>query len=131
MHYTQINISLSIFASFSLSIYSTTTTQKAPKLPCKTTPNFRSHNDLPQLPDSLHRLVEEKSHRPPDYLSGHAHEDGKWENRDDYVQEVDLVRGICGAHGGHETVEEGGVHRTRGRGLRGEVGKRVDGVSTE
>ena len=27
----------------------------------------------PQLPDSLHRLVKEQSHRPPDSLSGHAY----------------------------------------------------------
>ena len=30
----------------------------------------------PQLPDSLHRLAKEQSHRPADFLSGHAYEDG-------------------------------------------------------
>ena len=30
-----------------------------------------------QLPDSLHRLAKEQSHRPPDFLSGHADQDGK------------------------------------------------------
>ena len=34
----------------------------------------RAHH---QLPDSLHWLVKEQWHRPPDFLSGHAHEDGK------------------------------------------------------
>ena len=31
----------------------------------------------PQLPDSLHRLAKELSRRPPDFLSGHAYQDGK------------------------------------------------------
>ena len=31
----------------------------------------------PQLPDSLHRLVNEHSRRPPYFLSGHAYQDGK------------------------------------------------------
>ena len=31
----------------------------------------------PQLPDSLHRLAKEQSRRPPDFLSGHAYQDGK------------------------------------------------------
>ena len=31
----------------------------------------------PQLPDLLHRLAKAQSHRPPDFLSGHPHEDGK------------------------------------------------------
>ena len=30
-----------------------------------------------QLPSSLHRLAKEHLQRPPDFLSGHAHEDGK------------------------------------------------------
>ena len=50
-----------------------------------------------------------------------------------YAQEADPVRGICGAHGGHETAEVRGVRRTdRGRGLRGRGGRKwttVDGVS--
>ena len=31
----------------------------------------------PQLRDSLHRLAKEQSPRPPDFLSGHAYQDGK------------------------------------------------------
>ena len=31
----------------------------------------------PQVPDSLHRLAKEQSRRPPDFLSGHAYQDGK------------------------------------------------------
>ena len=31
----------------------------------------------PQVLDSLHRLAKAQSHRPPDFLSGHAHQDGK------------------------------------------------------
>ena len=46
-----------------------------------------------------------------------------------YTQEADPVRGICGAHGGHETAEVCDVRRTIGaRGLRGGAGKIVDGV---
>ena len=32
---------------------------------------------LSQLPDSLHRLTKAQSRRPPDFLSGHASQDGK------------------------------------------------------
>ena len=40
-----------------------------------------------------------------------------------------FVRGICGAHGGHETAEVLDVRRVNGGpGLRGGPGKRVDGV---
>ena len=31
----------------------------------------------PQFPDTLHRLAKKQSRRPPDFLSGHAHQDGK------------------------------------------------------
>ena len=31
----------------------------------------------PQLSDSLHRLANEQSHRPPGFLSEHAHKNGK------------------------------------------------------
>ena len=31
----------------------------------------------PQLPDSLHQLAKAQSRRPPDFLSGHAYQDGK------------------------------------------------------
>ena len=31
----------------------------------------------PQIPDSLHRLAKAQSHRPADFLSGHACQDGK------------------------------------------------------
>ena len=45
------------------------------------------------------------------------------------MQKANLVRGVCGAHGGYETAEVHGVWRVGGgRGLRGETGKRVDGV---
>ena len=45
------------------------------------------------------------------------------------MQEVDLVRGICGAHGGYETPEVRDVRRMGGgRGLCWGPGKRVDGV---
>ena len=45
------------------------------------------------------------------------------------LQEADLIRWVCGAHGGYETAEKRGVHRIgEGRGLRGGPGKRVDGV---
>ena len=44
----------------------------------------------------------------------------------DFTQEADLVRGVCGAHGGYETAEVCDVRRIRrGRGLRGRPGKRV------
>ena len=85
-----------------------------------------------QLPDSLHRLAKEQSNRPPDFLSGHAkpYEDGKSEHRGGYTLEVDPVRGICGVHGGHETVEVRDIRKVGGgRRLCGEPGKIVDGVS--
>ena len=42
---------------------------------------------------------------------------------------MDLVHGICGAHGGYETAEVRGDRRTDGgRGLRGGSGIRVDGM---
>ena len=43
----------------------------------------------PQIPDSLHRLAKEQSHRLPDFLFGHAYEDGKRGHRGDYAQEAD------------------------------------------
>ena len=47
------------------------------------------------------------------------------------MQEVDPVRGICGAHGGDETAEVRDVQRTgRERGLRWRVGKSVDELSS-
>ena len=83
-----------------------------------------------ELPDSLHLLAEQQSHRPTDFLSGHAPQDGKGEHRGDYAQEADTVGGICGAHGGHQTTEVRDIRRTGGgRGLRGRPGKIVDGVS--
>ena len=78
----------------------------------------------PHLPGSLHRLAKEQSHRSPDFLSEHPYQDGKGEHRGDYGQEADSVRGICGAHGGHETSEVRDVRRTGGgRGLRRGHGK--------
>ena len=45
------------------------------------------------------------------------------------MQEADLVRGVCGAHGGFETAEMRDARRIGGgRELRGGPGKRVDGV---
>ena len=67
-----------------------------------------------QFSDSLYRLVKEQSHRPPGYLFGRADEDQKLEHRGDFVQEVDPVCGICGAHGGHETAQVHDVRRTGG-----------------
>ena len=82
-----------------------------------------------QLPDLLDRLGKEQSHRPPDFISGHAYEDEKLEHLGDYTQEADSVRGICGAHGGHETAEVRDVRSTSGgHRLRWGSGKRVDGV---
>ena len=46
----------------------------------------------PQLPDSLHLLAKEQSHRPPDIVSGRAHEDGKWEHR---VRRLGAGGGSC------------------------------------
>ena len=58
----------------------------------------------PQLPDSLHRLVEEQPHRPP--------------------------RGVCGAHGERETAEVRDVRRAGGRRrLHRRAGKMVDMMS--
>ena len=72
-----------------------------------------------QLPSSLHRLAKEQSHRRPDFLYGQLHEGGKRGHRGGCTQEADLVRGIRGAHGGHETAETRDVWRTGGgRGLR-------------
>ena len=65
-----------------------------------------------------------------DLLSGHAsYQDGKSDHRGDFTQEVDIARGICGAHGGYETTCVRAVRRIGGgRGIREEAGKRVDGV---
>ena len=53
--------------------------------------------------------------------------------RSDYAQEADpIIRGICGAHGGHATAEVRDVRGNfGGRGLRGEGRKRVDGMFSE
>ena len=47
----------------------------------------------PQIVDPLHRLARAQSCRPPDFLSGHAYQDGKWEHRGDFTQEADLFTG--------------------------------------
>ena len=45
------------------------------------------------------------------------------------MQEGDLLRGICGVHGGYETAEVRDVWRIGGgRGLCGGPAKRVEGV---
>ena len=75
------------------------------------------------------RVAKEQSRRPPDFLSGHAYQDGKCEHRGDFTQEADLVCGVCCAHGVYETAEVRDVRRTSGgRGLHGGPGKRVDRV---
>ena len=87
---------------------------------------------IPQVLDSLHRLAKAQSRLLPDFLSGHAYQDGKWEHRGDFTQEADLVYEICGAHGGYETAEVRDVRRIGGgRGLCGGPEKRVDGVFPE
>ena len=75
----------------------------------------------PQVLDSLNRLEKAQSRRPPDFLSGHAYQDGKCEYRGgDFTKEADLVCGVCGAHGGYETAEVRDVRRIGGgRGLCG------------
>ena len=81
----------------------------------------------PQVLYSLHRLAKAQSRRPPDFLSGHACQDG--EHRGDFTQKADLVCGVCGAHGGYETAEVRDVRRNGWeRRLYGGAGKRVDGV---
>ena len=88
-----------------------------------------AHHSPPQFPDSLDQLAKEQSRRPPDFLSGHAYQDRKGEHRGDFTQKANLVRGICGAHGGYETAELRNVRRTGGgRGLRGGPVKKVDRV---
>ena len=89
---------------------------------------------LPEVnPRTIRPLAIEQSHRPCGFLSGHAYQDGKLEHRSDYTQEEDLVRGIFGAHGRHETAKVRGVRRTGWeRGLRGgavDVKKNEWGVS--
>ena len=75
--------------------------------------------------DSLHLLAKAQSHRPPDSLSGYAYQDRKRENRGDFTQEADRVRGICGAHAGYETAKVPDVRRDGGgRGLCGGVRKK-------
>ena len=77
-----------------------------------------------------HHRFSTQSRRPPDFLSGHACQDGKGEHRGDFTQKADLICGIRGAHGGYETAEVRDVRRDgEGRGLLcGGPGKRVDGV---
>ena len=80
-----------------------------------------------QLLDSLHQLAKEQSRHPPDFLSGHAYQDGKLEHRGDFKQEADLIRGVCCAHGGYESADVRDAQRIGGgRELRGGPGKRVD-----
>ena len=77
-----------------------------------------------QVLDSLHRLAKAQSRRPPDFLAGHASQDGKGEHRGDFTQGADLVCRICDAHGGYETAEARDVRRNGGgRGLCGGPGK--------
>ena len=79
---------------------------------------------------SLHRLANEQSHWPPDFLFGHAHENGNFAHRGDYAHEVHPVSGIYGAHGGYETAEVQDVRGIGGaHGLRGVSAQGVDGVS--
>ena len=48
----------------------------------------------PQVLDPLHRLARAQSRRPPDFLSGHAYQDGKLEYRGDFTQEWILFPGF-------------------------------------
>ena len=41
-------------------------------------------------------------------------EDGEREHQGDTAEEADPVRGVCDAHGGHETAEARDVRGTRG-----------------
>ena len=79
----------------------------------------------------LTRCIDWRKHNradhPMSYLDIHGYQDEKLEHRGDLTQEADLVRGICGAHGGYQTAEVRDVWRIgRGRGLcrrgRGRVG---------
>ena len=80
----------------------------------------RAPSSPSQLSDSLHWLAKKHSRRPPDFLCGHAYQDGKWEHRGDFTRVADSVRGICGAHGGYDTAGKRDVRRNcGGRGLRG------------
>ena len=63
-----------------------------------------------------YRLAKAQTRRPPDFLSGHAYQDGKREHRGDFTQEADLVHGICGTHGGYETAEVRDVRKIGGGG---------------
>ena len=81
----------------------------------------------PQVLDSSHRLAKVQSRRSPDFLSGHAYQDGKRDHRGDFTQEADLVCGVCGAHGVYETAEVRDVQRNGGRGQCGR-GRKMNGV---
>ena len=72
------------------------------------------HVEPARVPLRHHQLAEEQSRRSPDFLSGHANQDGKWEHRGDYEKEADLFRGICGTHGGYATAEVRDIRRTCG-----------------
>ena len=66
-----------------------------------------------QRPDSLHQLAKEQSCRPPGFLPGYAYKDEK-RDRGDSTQEANLVRGVCGEHGGYDTTEARDVRRIGG-----------------
>ena len=66
----------------------------------------------PQLPGSLNVLAKEISHRPPDFLSGHAAREERASIR--LSQEADTVHGICDTHRGHEAAEVRDARRTVG-----------------
>ena len=59
-------------------------------------------------------MAKAQSHRSPDLLPRHPREDGEREHRGDTTQEAGPIRGVCGAHGGHETAEVRDVRGTRG-----------------
>ena len=89
--------------------------------------HYESMCRAPHLPDSLHRLVKEQSHRPLDLFSGRAY----MKTGSESIKMIMHRRRIMfadGAYGGHETAEVRDVRRTGGgRGLRVGAGKRVDG----
>ena len=74
-------------------------------------------------------MAKAPSRRRPDFLSGHAYQDGKLEDRGDFTQEADLVHGLFCAREEYETAEVPDIQRIGGaRRLFGGLGKRADGV---
>ena len=102
---------------------------------CVTSPRACHYDTLRQAHHSfLTRCIGWRKNNRTDrsicYLNTLIKTGSEIEHRGDFAQEANPVRGICGAHGGHETAGVHDVRRTsRGRGLRWGPGKRVNGVS--